>query len=248
MRLAIISDIHEDYRNLKKILRKAALSGYDELVCLGDISGFSHPHYKYEKHRDAHACLSILREKSNIIVPGNHDYHAAKRIPANSDVFDFPENWYELSPEKQADLANGQIWLHEDEMPTSYTEDDLLYLNSLPEYQIMKGKKQNLLFSHYVFPNLIGFKKGFFHERKDFKLHFEFMQKLDCVISFSGHAHIRGTYLVTERKFRHFSYRRIKLKSFPVCIGVPPVTRNNNRSGFCIFDSDKHFIKPVRCL
>jgi predicted phosphodiesterase len=248
MRLAIISDIHEDYRNLKKILRKAALNGYDQMVCLGDISGFSHLHYSYEKHRDAHACLSMLREKSAIIVPGNHDYHAAKRIPAHCQVFDFPENWYELSPEKQSALAKEQIWLHEDDIPTSYTEDDLLYLNSLPEYYIIKGKEQNLLFSHYVFPNLAGFKKGFYHTKNDFIRHFEFMQKQDCGISFTGHAHISGAYLVSREKFRHYSYRRIKLKSFPVCIGIPPVTRNHNRSGFCIFDSKKFFIRPVRCL
>jgi Icc-related predicted phosphoesterase len=49
MRLAFISDIHEDVESLRRILRKAEKRGYDQLICLGDISGFSLPFYTYGK-------------------------------------------------------------------------------------------------------------------------------------------------------------------------------------------------------
>ena len=61
MRLAVISDIHEDYLSLQKILQKAEAKGYDKLICLGDISGFSQPFYKYKKSRDASSCLQLVR-------------------------------------------------------------------------------------------------------------------------------------------------------------------------------------------
>ena len=81
MRLAIISDIHEDIDSLRKILKKAEKKGYDQLVCLGDITGYSLPYYKYDNSRNASACLSLLREKCEIVIAGNHDLHAAGRSP-----------------------------------------------------------------------------------------------------------------------------------------------------------------------
>jgi len=60
VRLAILSDIHEDYENLLNIVEKAEARGFDKLICLGDISGFSLPYYKYGKSRNASACLALL--------------------------------------------------------------------------------------------------------------------------------------------------------------------------------------------
>ena len=113
MRIAIISDIHEDIVNLEKILKKIEGNGYDQLVCLGDISGFSTPYYTYHDTPNAHACLSLLREKNAMILPGNHDFHAAKRIPLESDIFDFTGNWYEMDFRERHQMAQDRIWLHE---------------------------------------------------------------------------------------------------------------------------------------
>ena len=64
MRLAILSDIHEDYENLLTIVGKAEARGFDKLICLGDVSGFSQPYYQYGKSRNASACLALLRENA----------------------------------------------------------------------------------------------------------------------------------------------------------------------------------------
>lgn len=247
MRIAIISDIHEDIENLRKIIGRIEKSGYDQMVCLGDISGFSHPYYKYHKTRNAHECLSLLREKCDIIVPGNHDFHAARRIPEHSAVFDFPSDWYEMDHRERVRLANGEIWLHEtDDLDPLYRAGDLEFLRSLPEYHILNTPGGNILFSHYAYPNLSGLKQGFYIQEKEFRSHFDFMEQKGCNTGFTGHAHVRGFYVVTPGHFRHYRYRRYQLDTFPVCIGVHPVTSHKKRSGFCIFDTDSFQLQAIK--
>lgn len=246
MRLALISDVHEDVRQLKHILKKIDVLGYDQLICLGDISGFSVPYYSYSETRNAHDCLSLLRERETIILPGNHDFFAARTLPKISDVFDFPENWYELDVDQQAVLSNNELWLHDDELDTNYNFEDIDYLSALPEYHVMETGGQNILFSHYVFPNMAGFKKEFYSRGSDFKPHFEFMEKQDCLLSFTGHMHCDGFYTVEGGQFNEYRYRKLRLKNFPCCVGIPPVTTHSKRSGFCIFDTEKSLLRTIR--
>lgn len=247
MRLAIISDIHEDILSLKKIISKIEKSGYDQLICLGDISGFSVPYYKYIKTRNAHECLSLLREKNSIIIPGNHDFHAGQMIPKNSAVFDFPGNWYDLDYQQRSELGKNEIWLHEeDDLNPLYTREDIEFLRSLPEYYVLNYNGFNILFSHYVYPNLAGFKKAFYFHEAEFKPHFEFMENHDCRISFTGHTHIKGFYTVSRGHFKKYRYKNLSLKTFPICIGIHPVTNHNNRSGFCKFDTERSMLQAIR--
>lgn len=222
--------------------------GCDQLVCLGDISGFSVPFYKYQKIRNARECLTLLREKDCLILPGNHDFFAARRIPEESAVFDYPSDWYEMEDAKRQERADGKIWLHEEhDLDPQYTLEDISYLNSLPEYQVLDVDNYRILLSHYVFPNLSGFQKGFYTSASEFKDHFRFMQSLNCEVSFTGHAHFRGFYRVSEKEFRHYRYQGFRIKSLPLCLGVPPVTRHKRRSGFCLFDTESSRIRAVRC-
>ncbi|MDA3822440.1 MAG: metallophosphoesterase family protein [Bacteroidales bacterium] len=247
MRLAIISDIHEDNKSLKKVLEKVSRAGYDQLVCLGDISGFSIPHYTNLKDRNAHDCLNLLREKSSIMVAGNHDYHAAKKIPENSNVFKFPDDWYDLDHSQRRNLVGDEIWLNEEnELDPLYTKEDIEYLNSLPEYLVLKNEACNILFSHYVYPNLAGFKKGFYTTGKEFEQHFGYMDTLKCGISFTGHTHVNGFYTVTPGKFKQFRFTKTVLQQFPVSVGVPPVANNSKRRGFCIFDTESSILTAHR--
>ena len=246
MRLAFISDIHEDFESLLNILRKAEKRGYDQLICLGDISGFSLPFYTYGNIRDAAASLQLVRQKCNWIIPGNHDLHAARRIPQHSDVFAFPENWYTLAPAEQAELSADSIWIHDDELEPNYSSEDLKFLKSLPEFAVLETPECNILLSHYAFPNLSGFKKGFYSWGKEFESHFEFMQKHHCQLAFTGHAHPRGFHMVFQDRFRHYGYRGLKIPGFPALVGVPPVTRHKHRRGFCIFDTHNKHLRVYR--
>lgn len=229
MRLAIISDIHEDIDSLRNILQKAERMGYDQLVCLGDISGYSLPYYNYENSRNAVACLALLREKCSIIIAGNHDLHAAGRKP------DLPE-----------EIKDHETWQHEHDRNPGYGKEDISYLLSLPAYEVLHTADFNILFSHYVYPNLSGFVKGFYSRGKEFEPHFSFMQEHGCSLGFTGHAHPSGFYKVQSHRFKQYNYRGIQLSSPPAIIGISPVTRNDHLSGFCIFDTHKRRLQVLR--
>ena len=229
MRLAILSDIHEDYENLHKIVGKAEVRGYDKLICLGDISGFSLPYYTYEKSRNASACLALLREKCDIIIPGNHDLSAAGVVPELPDI-----------------LKAQETWQHQLDMDPGYSEEDTSFLASLPLYEILATPAGNILLSHYVYPNLSGFVKGFYYSEKEFKEHFAFMLDRKCSLCFTGHAHPRGFYRVDSEGFKLFRYRGIKIGPFPALIGIPHVTRHEHRSSFCIFDTNSLRLQVLR--
>lgn len=220
MRVAILSDIHEDYESLPRVVAKAEAKGFDKLICLGDISGFSLPFYKYGESRNASACLALLREKCDIIIIGNHDLHAAG-----------------IDPELPDDLKDKDTCQHELDLDPGYSEEDISFLATLPFYDILTTPTGNILFSHYVYPNLTGFVKGFNTEEKDFQVHFAFMQEHNCKLSFTGHAHPRGFYIVNSSGLNHYHSGGIKITTFPALIGIPPVTRTQDRCSFGIFDT-----------
>ena len=228
MRIAILSDIHEDLNSLQRVLKKIKQKGCDLSICLGDISGFSKAFYRYRKTRNASACLELIRKSCEIIVPGNHDLHAAGRIP-----------------ERPAG-AGYEYCLHEEDLDPGYGEEELAFLASLPEYAILPTPAYNILLSHYIEPNLSGFIKGFYSRGEELGSHFHLMQELNCKLGFTGHAHARGFFTSSPQRFRHYGYRRLHLKDFPVIIGIPPVIRHKYRTGFCIFDTDSCLLQVVK--
>ena len=228
MRLAFLSDIHEDLKRLRRILKKIERKGCDMCICLGDISGFNDSYYSYRKKRNASACLDLVRKKCEIIIPGNHDLYAAGRIP-----------------EKPAE-SGIEYWPHEEDLEPGYGEEDIAFLAGLPEYAVLPTPEYKILLSHYIDPNLSGFIKGFYSQGKEFTSHFGLMQKLRCKIGFSGHAHTGGFYTVDPQRYKHYGYRRLHVKDFPVVVGIPPVTSHRNRSGFCIFDTNSNLLQVYK--
>lgn len=229
MRLAILSDIHEDYVSLRKIVGKAEARGFDKLICLGDISGFSLPFYKYGKSRNASACLALIREKCDMVIAGNHDLHASGQSP--------------ILPEQ---IQGKEYWQHEDDLDPGYSEEDIAFLAGLPQHAVLSTPSFNILFSHYAYPNISGIVKGFYSWEKEFSPHFDYMKKHDCQLCFTGHAHPRGFYVVHPDGFKQYRYRSIRLSVFPCILGIPPVTRHKHRSGFCIFDTDSQSLQAIR--
>jgi Icc-related predicted phosphoesterase len=96
MKLAFISDIHEDIVSLRLAISMLEKYKPDKLICLGDICGFNPLYYKYFDQRNAHECLRIIKQNCDVILPGNHDYYASKSLPGISPKFEFPANWYVL--------------------------------------------------------------------------------------------------------------------------------------------------------
>lgn len=239
MRVAIISDIHEDIEHLEKVFSKIGELGTDMNVCLGDIIGYSSIYYRYESARDASACIQMVREKCEIVIPGNHDFSACERLPVHSSVFDYPDNWYELNIQERNELSDDKLWMHEDDLDPGLSEEEKEYLYSLPELTVQELDGYRILFSHYAYPNLSGMKKGSYTWKDEYTDHFFLMKEHDCEIGITGHAHPEGMFRVTKQRISHLPYNKwIKLKKYPVLFTVPAVNRPQNRSGFCLLDTN----------
>ena len=164
MRLAIISDIHEDLISLQAALRAIEKFSCEEIICLGDISGYSVPYYDYLHSRNAHECLSLIRANCSTVILGNHDIHAASIIPKHCNFFNFPDNWYQLNYHQRHQMANNTLWLHEEnDLNALYKEDDLEYLRSLPGYRLWKQMGTRFYLPIMFIPIFPDLKKSFIH-------------------------------------------------------------------------------------
>lgn len=247
MRIAIITDIHEDVISLKEALRKIEKQKVDEIVCLGDISGFCVPFHTYFSIRNAHECLSLIKSNCKIVVLGNHDIHAARIIPQNCTFFNYPQNWYQLDYYQRKSMAGDLLWLYDDnELNPLYTSDDINYLKSLPQYAISNYSGINIMFSHYCFPNISGVKKEFYTYHDEYLRHLKFMESHNCTLSFTGHLHPKGFYTVSHNSYKHFRFKEIRLNPVTTIIGVCPVTSQEKSNGFCIFDSAELSIQVIK--
>lgn len=63
----IYSDVHSNLEALKTFFAVAESVAHDKQVCLGDIVGYG---------ADPNPCIELIRERTDIILAGNHDYAA----------------------------------------------------------------------------------------------------------------------------------------------------------------------------
>ncbi|MBI9066740.1 MAG: metallophosphoesterase [Salinivirgaceae bacterium] len=247
MKYAIISDIHEDVVNLRLAFNKIEKLGCDEIICLGDISGFSARNYDHYDIRNASECLHLVRENCKIIIAGNHDLHSARKTPENSILFSYPHDWYALDYPTKKDLSKSKVWLYDaDELDPLFTSADKEFLKSIPEVIIEKVGETSILFTHYIYPNVTGSAQVFYSEIDEFDLHKSFMKENECHVSFSGHQHYLGLLIASENMLVKKRYNRKYLVKEQDVVLVPPVIRNKYGSGICIFDTTQKTIEAKR--
>ncbi len=247
MKLAFISDIHEDLVSLRKAMRKIEKLGCDQVVCLGDISGYGVPYFDHFDTRDASECLKMIRENCSIVLGGNHDLSSAKVIPTNNGGFHYPVNWYYLDYHQKKEFSKGAVWLYEqEELDPLYTQEEKLFVSKVPEFDVINTGSVNILVSHYIFPNLTGSRSGFYYDREDFDQHLEFMKEHDCMFSFSGHEHPHGFVKVTHQVLNQFGFERALLRPERTSIVVPAIAKGRKPNGFLIFNSENLEINAVK--
>ncbi len=247
MKIAIISDIHEDIVSLRIAMAKIQREQCDMIVCLGDISGFSEPFFPYRQTRNAHECLAVVRANCSIIISGNHDQNAARITPENSPLFDYPAQWYEMDYHEKLAISGGKLWMYEEnELNPLYTKSDIDFIATLPEYAVVTVDRQNILFSHYLHPNLTGAMKAMFREPNEIWPHMEFMTGKDCRLAFVGHEHGSKGCVYTGKRTKYFSNRALKIREEPACVLIPAIAGGQNRNGFCIFDVRQSLLKIKR--
>ncbi len=244
MKLAIISDIHEDVVRLKEAIILIEKLQCSEIVCLGDIVGFSESFYGYPDTKNATDCLSVIKANCSIIIAGNHDLYEIKRTPAFTAGFNYPDNWYELAAFERKKIADNKLWLYDIDLETNLNENDKEFLSLLPEYKVMNYNGSNILFSHFLYPDLSGSKIFPINPRMYFQ-HLPFIEKNNCDISFSGHTHIEGIMIASGNKLRFKSFRQYQLKKNLQSITVPAIANSTTKNGFITFDTNSFEIDVI---
>lgn len=247
MKLAIISDIHEDIVSLRLAMHKIEKANVNEIICLGDISGYNPKYYSYFDTRDAHECLNVIKQNCSIILLGNHDLHAIKKLPELSPEFNYPYNWYDLDYYEKLEYAKGKILLYDDsDMTPRYSKADIEFLSVLKQYEIFDAENYKILFSHYAYPNISGLEVVYYLNYSDFASHFKFMDSLNCKVSVTGHEHTPGLCLVTKTQLKLKNFGKYKTKESEFVLMCPSIANGRNRNGFMIFDTEEKLVETKR--
>jgi predicted phosphodiesterase len=248
MKIAFISDIHEDYANLMRVVKLIGKYRCEEVICLGDIVGFSAPYYNYHDTRDANACIRWIRENCIHTIAGNHDLYAVRKLPTVPvHRFQFPSNWYSMPFSQRYIAAEGKVWLYEDNELSALLDDEAKeYLNGLPEMLMVPLDNIPSLLTHYIFPDISGSGTEMLRQFSGLEPHLRFMKENGCQLGFSGHIHCEGlikTYHHRDLYVKGFN-RKVKLAS-PDWVGLPSVSGSKNSSGFLLLDTCEHTVEAV---
>ncbi|WP_434462622.1 metallophosphoesterase family protein [Serratia plymuthica] len=246
MKIGVISDIHEDVVRLEESLNLLESLGADEVICLGDIVGYSVPFYGYLATRDANRCLDLVQRHCSEVVIGNHDLFAIRKLPSHAAGFSYPEDWYRRSFAERKRLADGKVFLYEDhELPSLLNDNSLCYLHSLPEIIVKPFATHNVLLSHYADPDITGsctFEVSHHHHLAD---HFATMGRHQCLHGLSGNDHIPGMKIFTPGQVWQTGFERHELGQSPTWITGPTVSRGTMANGVMIYDSEAMTLSAV---
>ncbi|MCX7953806.1 MAG: metallophosphatase family protein [Bacteroidales bacterium] len=244
MKLAIISDIHEDLPYLECALRKIEKLKCNEIACIGDIVGFSVPHYKHFEQRNANACVELIAKYCRYVVAGNHDHYAVKKIPTHNPISKIPTNWYQLSYPERKQISQGEVWLYEEnELPTLLSTSAIEWLTQLPEFLILEFSTIKLFLSHFIFPDITGFTTQYMHYIQQSQEHFNFIRNKQVYLSIFGHVHSPKILILNEQDNKIRFSKRLTLTTHSTAIGIPAIVRNSARSGFIVVNLNKMIIE-----
>ncbi|HYQ88777.1 MAG TPA: metallophosphoesterase family protein [Candidatus Binatia bacterium] len=68
MKTALLSDVHANLEALQAVLKVVDERGADRILCLGDVVGYG---------ASPNECLNLIRERSHMVLLGNHDSAAS---------------------------------------------------------------------------------------------------------------------------------------------------------------------------
>ncbi len=247
MKLAFISDIHEDIVSLRLAISMLEKYKPDKLICLGDICGFNPLYYKYLEQRNAHECLSVIKQNCDVIIPGNHDYHASESLPEISPDFDFPSNWYELDYFQKREIAKAKLWNYQrSELNPMLSHEDKQFLRNLKQFCRIETEMGRLLASHYIYPNLAGMEVSYCKTPTDYIPHFDFMVTHQANIAVAGHAHASSLLCVTKQKIHKAKFGKACKLDEQMIIMCPPIARGAFKQGFLILDTKEKVARAIR--
>jgi predicted phosphodiesterase len=246
MKLGIITDIHEDAERLSIAISALEKLNCDEIICLGDISGFDDRFYSYRFSRNLSFCIDCIINNCKIIVPGNHDLNHLKRLPSYNGVFSFPDNWYDLSPQERKNISAGRIWLYDNDYPINCkSEFEKLFAVSNDRY-FYDTDNFRILFTHSVSPDISGLiaKKPSKHD--DFTPQFLLLSENKCNIGISGHLHPNGLLRIDEKKIYNPKFAELELPEYGYMQFICPCIADGMQdNGFTVIDTKELTIESI---
>jgi predicted phosphodiesterase len=244
MRIAIITDIHEDFAMLEKAMSLLKQKGYDTLVCLGDIIGFASEYYSHSP--DANACLDFLRANADIVIAGNHDLYSCKRLPSYHLEKKIPENWYDLTLVERLAISNNSLWLYEQEVIPEISPENLQFLMGLHERYTLDTGHRKILLSHFLQPDLAGIGRWFPYRIGELRPHFKLMNECDCTLGFVGHCHPDGLTLISKLFWSSPTFITTNAGYKSRIVMCPALVSSSNKPNGCIiYDSESNEITPI---
>lgn len=254
MKIGMVSDIHEDIESLQRGIRILEDKGCEELVCLGDVTGFEPRHYPFIETRDAAACVRLIQKSCKIRIKGNHDLFAIREVPKSRFGFAYAPGWYQLDYADRKAQGQNDVWLYEqDELPTLIGSDEKEIIRGWPEFAQIPVGDRLLLFSHYLHPDLTGSSTVLPPDNELIQTHLQHLEELKSseqhpiqVISFFGHLHTEGLWQIDGKHNRRIRWGAHTPSHKPVAYGVPSVCRGSNRNGVTIFDTDLDQIRAIK--
>jgi predicted phosphodiesterase len=246
MKIGFIADIHEDLIRLKESLRILKRNKCDEVVCLGDITGYCVPYYGYFNFRNAHESISLIKKDCNKIVVGNHDLYAIRKIPKYKAGFNYPKNWYTLDYLQREKISKGKVSLYENnELSPLITSKDEKFIKKLPEFLVVNFDGIKILLSHAAYPSFSGSMDSDPENPKEMVEHFKFMKRNDCKLSIHGHDHSR-VMGICQNKVTHYKLgEKIKILDAPFSFYCPCVANGTCPNGLMILDTIKKEIQTI---
>jgi predicted phosphodiesterase len=247
MKIGFVSDIHEDYESLLLAYEVLVSHNCSYFVCLGDITGYTPDYYHYPQTHSAAKCIHFVKSNFQKVIAGNHDFHLAGKTPDYPGNIKVHPSHFEIDIKERKEYYKDQIWLYTEESQDNDLEDnDIQYLRNLSEYETLQTKETNLLFSHYIFPNLSGFTKELFFRKNEMVKHFEFMKNLNVNISFSGHAHVEGALLFSNGKKRFIQKgTHIVNRDAETIIVGPTIANGKNRQYVMTFNTENFAFETI---
>lgn len=243
MKIAILTDIHEDITSLERVFYSMQDIDIDKVVCLGDITGYSPLFYSHQP--DANACIDLLRKNADIVVAGNHDLFTASRLPSYHIQKRMADNWYELTVADRLHITKNKVWLYQDEVLPDLSEQNMDFLQNLKEWETLTDDNRKYLFSHFFHPDMSGVGKWFPFNGLEIKEHFRFMKENNCRMSFVGHSHPPGCIMVNKLIWTHAEEETIQIKTHHKAVICPAVTRGKHPGGYIVFDTVRQTIKTI---
>ncbi|MCZ7557485.1 MAG: metallophosphoesterase family protein [Bacteroidia bacterium] len=246
MLIGFISDIHEDVESLRDGLTLLERRNCDAIVCLGDIVGFTLPFQRNISGRDANRCIAMVREHCIVVVAGNHDLFAVRRLPKLSAGFDYGDDWYALDYDVRAKRSRNRVWLYEDsELPHFLSEESREYLRTLPEYHVLDLSGNKMFLSHYHYPDCSGSTIDWPKRARDMREHLLFAASHGCTLSFSGHGHPEGCVLADEKKITLLPFGAHATGDARQWIVCPCIANTSRANGVLILDTGQQEIEAI---